>query len=62
MQRQGGRPRAGGAHPRLNHARAFADAADANGFSAELEFNRDLLGPRVAGHDGFHGVGCVFMR
>jgi len=30
---------------RLNHARAFADAANANHFSAEQKFNRDCFGP-----------------
>ena len=48
------------AHAGLNHARAFAHAADADGFAAQLEFDRDLLGPRVAGHDGFNGMRGVF--
>ena len=51
-----GGPRAGRAHAGLNHARAFADAAEADGPAAQLELHRDLLGPRVAGHDGFGGV------
>ena len=52
---QGGGALAGGAHAGLNHARAFADAADADRFAAELEFHGDLLRLRVAGHDGFGG-------
>jgi hypothetical protein len=43
-------------HAGLDHAGAFADAADADGASTQLEFNGDFLGPRVAGHDGFGSV------
>ena len=32
-----------GAHAGLDHARAFADAADAHRLAAELEFHRDLF-------------------
>ena len=44
------------AHAGLNHARALAHAANADGGRAQFELHRDLLGPRVAGHDGFDGV------
>ena len=53
---QGGGARAGGAHARLDHPGALADAADADGAAAELEFDGDFLGLGVAGHDGLGGV------
>jgi len=34
---------------RLNHARAFADAANANHFSAEQNSTAICFGPRIAG-------------
>ena len=58
--RQRRRPRAGRAHAGLDHARAFADAADANRFSAELEFHRNLFRLGVARHDRFRRVVGVF--
>src|SRR5581483_8819963 len=54
--RDGGGTSAGGGHAGLDHAGAFANAANADGFSAELEFDRDFLGFGVAGHDGFDGM------
>ena len=33
-------PHASAAHAGLNHTRAFADAANANGLATQLEFNR----------------------
>ena len=38
-----GGPRAGGAHAGLDHARAFADAADAHRLAAQLEFTAICL-------------------
>ena len=56
MEGQAGGARAGGAHAGLDHARALGNAAESHGLSTELEFNRDLLGLRVAGHDRLRGV------
>ena len=59
---QGRRARAGRGHARLNHARALANAAEANGFAAELEFHRELLRPGVARHDRLNRMAGVFSR
>ena len=62
VERPQGRPLAGGTHARLNHARAFADAAQARNFVAELEFDGDFLGPRVARHNRLGSVMSVVGR
>src|SRR6266700_2950364 len=59
MAWRGRRAMARRAHAGLNHSSALADASDANGPSAQVELNRDLLAPRVTGHDGLSGVGGV---
>src|SRR5271154_5628314 len=59
---QGGGAFARDTHARLNHACAFAEAADADNFSAECEFHRDLFWPSVARHNRFGGVIRVLDR
>ncbi len=51
--RNGRWPHASAAHAGLNHAGPLANAANADRLSAQSELDRDLLGQRVAGHDGF---------
>ena len=62
MEGGGGGAFARGAHAGLNHAGAFADAADADALAAYFELHGDLFGARVAGHDGFGGLGGVLRR
>lgn len=45
-----------GAHVRMNHAAALADAADAAGLAADGELDSRRLGLGVGGHDGTVGL------
>ena len=54
--------RRGYSHSRLNHPRAFANSADSNCRSSNLELDRDFLSARIACHDRFGRGARVFRR